>query len=594
MAKTTRSKEIWHIPKRGSVHQTIYMVYCLTWDKFSKKSWSSGKQEMMASEMGKAGVTDSGEALTHQSVRTLLANIPKYLGFIYIDQSTSPSRIVVTEVGSLLIDHHQIEKIPKHRNLSEYKQAGDLIETSELFELQMAKLIITNPIINNDCQKILVFPFRMTLKLLLELDYLDCEEIAYFLFHTKSEDEYDLRLQQIINFRNLPSEGRQAEIDAYKKTEEGILTLVKAPTSGYFMYLCCSTGICKKISRDVNKLTHKKLTALELVDKSLAMEIIDKFQKSEIYDFNENTKLWIDYFSNPNKLEPPFDITINFDLNNKLFVCVYKDGELVHDETLGENVSRMVFPAFHGEDYEIKAFGLDDGSEVLGKIITADRNCREFQFRVSSKRSQKPLTVPAIVKKIEEVTSGKFKGFDKEYYTHLEVLGKLTSKNFIDNFRLGGRFEFLFFSLLSNLQEENKIDEVYWYGKIGKYDLAEPAPGGPTGNPDIVFIIDKFTFVLELTTIRGNRNQWNGSEASSVPDHIRSYKKNHPTENVIGIFSAPSIHCQLERSLRLNAQDNNVGMLFIQCVELANVLIEMNKEELLQFLLDRKDDQLAS
>ena len=227
------------------MHQTIFMVYVLTWDKFLAKSWSSGKQETMGSEMGKAGVTKNGKPITHQSVRTLLA-LPKYLGFAYIDESSKPSRIIVTDIGYELIKKHDVANVPKHRNLGKYKESGDLIETSEVFEKQLSKLIITNPSIRKDCQNILVFPFRMTLRLLLEVEYLDQEEIAYILFHTKAEDEYPLVLEKIKTFRGLFPKRRTAEISAYRKTDEGQLTLVKAPTSGYYMYLCVSTGLCKR------------------------------------------------------------------------------------------------------------------------------------------------------------------------------------------------------------------------------------------------------------------------------------------------------------------------------------------------------------
>jgi hypothetical protein len=593
MAKINRTKEIWHIPKRGNVHQTIYMVYCLTSDKFLNKAWSTGKQEMMASEMGKAGVTESGKALSHQSVRTLLANVPKYLGFIYIDNSTNPPRVVVTEVGDLLLKTHEIDKIPKHRKLSDYRKTGDLIETSEIFELQMAKLIITNPIIRNDCTNILVFPFRMTIRLILELGYLDIEEIAYFLFHTKSEDEFDLKLQQIRNFRNLTPERRQAEIDAYKKTEEGKLTLVKAPTARYYMYLCFSTGLCKTSTKYVNKVTDMRLSTLKLKDMNLAREIIDKFQDAEIYDFKENSKLWIDYFSNPHKLNPPIDIKVSFESNHDLLILIHKEGDLVFEDTIGEDSHQIVFPAFHNEDYEIVAYSLVNGNEVFKKIITADRNVRELIFRITSDYPKTPRNSTIIINNIGEVASGKFGSFDKEYGNRLEILGKILSRNFKDSIRVGGRFEYLFFELLLILKAEGKIDEVYWYGKIGDFGLPLPAPGGPNGNPDIVFFIDNFTFVLELTTIRGNRSQWQGSEASSVPDHIRSYKKNNPKETVIGIFSAPSIHEQLERNLRLNAQEIQVSMVFIPSVEFATVLKDKSREELLDFLLKMNDEQLA-
>ena len=128
MAKLSRTKELWHIPKRGNVHQTIYMVHLLTGEKFNGKAWSRTKQELLATEMGKAGLTEKGIALSHQSVRTLLANIPKYLGFIYIDELTNPSRLIVTEVGNLLVNHHKIKNVKQEKNLKTYRAKKSLIE----------------------------------------------------------------------------------------------------------------------------------------------------------------------------------------------------------------------------------------------------------------------------------------------------------------------------------------------------------------------------------------------------------------------------------------------------------------------------------
>ena len=149
----------------------------------------------------------------------------------------------------------------------------------------MLKLIITNPIILNDCQQILVFPFRFTLHLLLELEYLDKEEIGYILFHVKNEDELCLTIQKIKNFRALPPDSRTKEMDAYEKTQEGILTLVKAPSSGYYMYLCESTGICERVEVTVNKTSHNRLKAIKLIDKEKTKLLLKKFKNAEIYDF---------------------------------------------------------------------------------------------------------------------------------------------------------------------------------------------------------------------------------------------------------------------------------------------------------------------
>jgi len=592
MAKLTRTKEIWHIPKRGSVHQTIYMVYVLTWDKFLGKSWSSGKQESLGSEMGKAGLTESGRAVTHQSIRTLLANLPKYLGFVYLDESSTPPRIMVTDIGYELIKRHQIEKVPKHKKLSQYKQEGDLIEISDVFKEQMTKLIITNPSILKDCKNILIFPFRMALKLLLELNYLDKEEIGYILFHTKKEDELPLVVEKIKNFRSLPPEKRTAEIEAYKKTEEGKLTLVKAPTAGYYMYLCYSTGLCDRISVKVNRSKNPKLPAIKLKNEEEVKKLLKKFEDVEIYDFEDNWFLWKEYFSNPKRIYPPFDVVLKTNVKKEILVTVYKEDYSAGSEVISQENSSFTLPVFQNEEYRIIAYGLETGNNIYDNKVEFSRKDNEFLIDLKEHKHIKKMTKEIIVEQIREMFSGKFSGFDKEYYTKLKTIEKVLGKNYIDNRRKGGRLEYLFYKLLYLLKSGGVIDEVFWFGNQGKYGICEPAPGGKEGNPDVIFEIDDYLFVLELTTFRGNRAQWSSAEASSVPDHIAKFKRSNYDKKVIGIFSAPSIHSQLEQNLILNAKKENVGMIFKSCIDFADFLSKTNRKGLKEKLIQESKTQI--
>lgn len=592
MAKLTRTKEMWHIPKRGSVHQTIYMVYVLTWDKFLGKSWSSGKQETLGSEMGKAGLTESGRAITHQSIRTLLANLPKYLGFVYLDESSTPPRIMVTDIGYELIKRHQIEKIPKHKNLSQYKQAGDLIKISDVFKEQMTKLIITNPSILKDCKDILVFPFRMTLKLLLELGYLDKEEIGYILFHTKKEDELPLVIEKIRNFRSLSSDKRTAEIEAYKKTEEGKLTLVKAPTAGYYMYLCYSTGLCDRISVKVNRTGNPKLPAIKLKNAEEVKQLLKKFESIEIYDFKDNWFLWKEYFSNPKRIYPPFDIQVRANTKEEILLTVYKEHYSAGSEVISQERPFFVLPVFQDEEYHIIAYNLETGNKTYDNRVKFSRKDDQFIIDLKGQKHIKRITKETVVKQIQEMFSGKFGGFDRDYYTKLKTIEKVLSKNYFDNRRKGGRLEYLFYELLNLLKSENIIDEVFWFGNQSKYGICEPAPGGKEGNPDIIFEVDNYLFVLELTTFRGIRAQWSSSEASSVPDHIAKFKKTNHSKKVVGIFSAPSIHPQLEQNLILNAKKERVGMIFKPCIDFAKFLSITNRDELKEKLIQESKTQI--
>jgi len=594
MAKITRTREIWHIPKRGSVHQTIFMVYLLSWGKFLGKTWTQGKQEMLGTEMGKAGLTESGKAITHQSIRTLFANLPKYLGFVYLDESCTPPIVMVTDIGFELIKQHQVAQIPKHRNLNAYKSSGDLIEISDVFKEQMAKLIITNPFIRKDCKNILVFPFRMTLKLLLKLGYLDREEIGYILFHVKHEDELDLTIEKIKNFRSLLPEKRTAEIEAYSKTEEGNLTLVKAPTAGYYMYLCYSTGLCKRTSVIVNKTKDFKIPAIKLKNKNEVNVLLKKFNNVKIYDFKDDLFLWKEYFSNPKRLYPPFDITIKANIKEEILLTIFKDNIFISGDTLSEERQTFIVPVFRGEKYKIIAYNLESGLEIYNKTRQFTQNNNKIVINLKKQKYINNVTKDKIVEKIKEMFSANFNGFDREYYSKLKTLEKVIVKNYLDNRRKGGRLEYLFFELLNLLKQEGIVDEVNWFGNIAKYGICEPAPGGKEGNPDIVFTIEDYSFVLEVTTYRGTRSQWNSAEAASVPDHIAKFKRANPGTKTVGIFSAPSIHRQLEQNLILNAKKENVGMIFKQCIEFAEFLVITDRDELKAKLIKESESQINS
>lgn len=584
MAKIDRSKELWHIPKRGNVHQTVFMVNVLTMDKFLNKAWSSGKQEAMASEMAKAGLTASGKALSHQSVRTLLANLPKYLGFVFIDESSTPSKIIVTDVGYELIQNHPLEKIPKLKNLSAYEKAKELIETSDIIQKQMSKLIITNPIIKNDCDNILVFPFRMTLKLLLELDYLDMEELAYIVFHTKSEEEFPVLLERIKNFRSLSPTKRTNEINAYRKTPEGNLTLVKAPSAGYYMYLCFSTGLCKRTKVEVNKEKANKLPAIKLIDIEETKKILNQFKDAKVYNFQNDWFLWKEYFSNPKRLFPPFDATITINNEENYLVTIEQNGELRSNGLIFEK--SFSFPVFRSEEYVISLFDFLSSKVTYSSKMTFTETNRIKLINLKLELKPKELTIAIVCDKISDFFSNKNEGFDKDYSLKLKTLLKVIGKNYFHNVFKGGRLEALFNELLTIAKNENKIDELFWFGKedIYEYGIAKPAPGGKNGNPDLVFEINDYQFVLELTTYRGNRAQWNSSEASSVPDHISKFKNNNPSKKTIGIFSAPSLHEQLRKNLTLNAKEEKVGMIFISCIDLANLFLKSRKEILKEFI----------
>ena len=143
----------------------------------------------------------------------------------------------------------------------------------------MSKLIITNPSIRKDCENILVFPFRMTLKVLLEIEYLDIEEIGYILFHAKAEDQLDMIMQRISNFRNLtygPEENYDPEFSpdglkiVYESRSQSVTDLIfmniedtsKTNLTESFEYVAKDP----KFSPDGNKIIFHSTYGIYIVD----------------------------------------------------------------------------------------------------------------------------------------------------------------------------------------------------------------------------------------------------------------------------------------------------------------------------------------
>lgn len=331
MAQKNRTKEIWLIPKRVNLHQTICLIDGIMERKYDGTSWNPQKQNNLGVNLKKWGATKDGKNISSQAIRTLVASIPQYLGFLYVNTESTPNTICLTEAGMALWH--------KHKDL--------LITESEAVLKQMEKLQITNPVINKDCENIYVFPFRFMLKVLLKVEYLDQEEIAYFLFKVRNEDEVDVVVKEIENFRKLPEENREALINAFKSTHIGNITLVKASSAGYFISLCQITGIMDKLKVTPNN-RNGAITALKISD--TYMEYVEKmlnskYQNTEIYNFEDNLQLWIDYIGDPSRDYPPIDVSVINKANSSFLIQVFKDGACKYDDMLDEN-SVLQFPMF--------------------------------------------------------------------------------------------------------------------------------------------------------------------------------------------------------------------------------------------------------
>lgn len=584
MAQGNRSKEVWLIPKRVNLHQTICLIDGIIERNYSGSTWNQSKQNNLGVNLKNWGATNDGKNISHQAIRTLTASIPQYLGFLYINTNTTPNTICLTKAGEDLWNTHKNE-LAKIKNLREDKDK--LITESNIVLKQMEKLQITNPIIKKDCENILVFPFRMTLKLLLELGYLDREEIAYIVFRIKDESEYDLAVAEIRNLRELNLPDRQAIINAFKQTHIGNITLVQAPSSAYYESLCAVTGIIEK-----NKVEYPnygndsglKLNAIKIKEgyEDSVREILDEtYNNASVYNFENDLDLWIEYIGNPNRLEPPKDIKLENKSNLDVLVCVSKDGYLLDGDLIRHEES-MIHPMFMNEEYKVECIDMESGESLFTQTIIPNQDELEFTLNISSGNSLQIDTMEDIAKEILEHSSSKF--FGPKMLNYLSILCKIDGKDRSEYPSLkGAYYEYLFFKLLTLMQEEGIIDDVIWNGKVGEYGLPTSAPGGKTGTCDIIFKIDGIDFVLELTTIRPKSTQFN-AEGASVPDHVRLYK-NQVKKDVTGIFCAPQIHERNKIIMETSLIKDNIKLNSITDEELLNLFLSKDRNKIVSELI---------
>ena len=590
MVQKNRTKEIWLIPKRVNIHQTICLIDGIKERGYDGKSWNESKQNNLGVNLKRWGATRNGKNISTQAMRTLVASIPQYLGFLYVNTETTPNTICLTEAGQKLLENHKADLVKVENLINGH---NNLITESNIVLFQMEKLQITNPIINKDCENICLFPFRFMLKALLKLKYLDQEEIAYFLFKARDDDEVELVVSEINNFRKLKSIEREKIITIFKNTHIGNITLVKAPSSGYYMTLCEITGIIEKYCiKPENK--ESKINVIRIKDEYEAYitEILNsKYALAEAYDFKNDLRLWIEYFGNTNRLYPPIDIEILNNSEENYLISIKKDERMIYGNLIESNC-RVVYPMFVDEEYIIQFSSSKDGSLVYEQKIVPSFNQREFTMVSGEKGNitKKVKSIEKISKTILEHCSERH--FNKETMEYLNILANITGDDKTRNSSLRGAYlEFYFYELLSILKNENIIDDVIWNGKKGDYGLPVQAPGGKTGTPDIYFIIGNNHYVLELTTIKPKSTQFS-SEGSSVPDHIRLYKEDYKDNEVIGIFSAPVIHKRNADSMESTANSNGIVLVSLTIDKLLEIFLTKDRERIKNRIQDLCEYQI--
>lgn len=581
---------LWLIPKRANLHQSICLIGSIIDRGYDGSTWSPTHQNNLGATLNNNyGATRFGRNVQNQSIRTLFASIPQYMGFAYIDNSGESSVIRLTEAGYKLWNQHKNE-IVKIEKLSEGRQTETLIEESEVYLKQFEKLQITNPIIVKDCIDIFVFPFRFALSLMRKMEYLDREEIGYILFQTYDESQLQVKYEEIKSFREMDYSRRERIIDSYKESDYGNITLVQAPTASYFESLCESTGIIERFSRvapNPNNKLEKTLPAIKI--KPDHYEYVDfilnrKYDRAKTYDFDRNLDLWVQYIGDPSRLYPPVDCKVTNRNNFDILIAVYKDRELLFGD-LAECGESIEFPAFIDEEYKIKTISPQDGKTLFEEKVYPGYDLLEFEIEVDAEYQTSELCLEDLADRI--IRHARSDNYAQEILNYFEILELIDEQDRTSNavFK-GGYYEYYFYLMLKTLREEGVIDDVIWNGSLREYSIPRHAPGGRTGRPDIIFIIDSIHFVLEVTTIMSRAQQFS-AEGASVPDHIRKYFNELSDVEGMGIFCAPIIFPRNRAALKAAVEESGNEVISITDEELLAILQCRDRGEIIERLLSR-------
>lgn len=562
--KNQSETDYWLIPKRTSIHQVWCLIDGIKARGVNGRGWTPALQNDLGVNLKKWGATNDGRNVSHQAMRTLTA-FAQYLGFVYIDTTTTPSVIRITEAGDLFWSNNK-PHIHKLRNLKVDESKS--LQQSDDVCFQLEKLQLTNPIEEKKCTNILLFPFRTTLRLLIELEYLDVEELAMYLFTMRDDSEYEYVKQQIELFRALPQGNRRALVSAFRGSVLGNISLVKAPSTGYYITICERTGLITR-QREVVSNSGRKVTTMRFQEgaKEYATNILStKYIDILPYDFGDNLRLWIDYFGDPNRISTPVDATVTNKTNDRLLVSIADSTNYVHTIKILEPSQSVDFPAFDNDSYTVNLFSVIRNQNLTPILFKPTNSERTLQILADTTDASKVESLDAIRAKIlEHIEARTFAGEMALLLKAITLQTGIDKES--DKMLRGAYLESLFYELLRLLEKQGKVKEVVWNGRYNEMGLPSPAPGGKNGTPDLTFVVDDNLFVLELTTIKSKSGQ-EKAESTSVPDHVR-LAASQTTLPVKGIFAAPVVHQRVSNMIKATAEHNSND---IACITIETLL----------------------
>lgn len=505
----------WHCNKRWTdITKAREALSLLESPKFEHKTWTEGKQAFYAIILNKKGLSSSTNP---RSTRAILGTF-KFFGFAWAHNR----KLRVTSAGKEFIH-------------------GDI---SAVLKKQLLKWQYPNPFEGKGnvapyTRSLKLFPFRVLLKLLKKTGPIIEDELALFVWKTKSDDESELNRveQEILSFRVL------SETERDKICREDPLFVTNHEYEAHLRPYIVATGLC----------AFDPKSRLLSIDPSAEPEVSKILSESvEVKTDWRDEKQWFEYFGDTKYYHPPKKVELRFRSKKGPAAVIYVVTSYKGSKTYGvtnQNGS-VFFSLYENMKYEVRAFSPKKGETLYKGYVETKPEVNQVTIQMKKAPLPKKETIEDLTDKVRQLLS---KALDEEIKERVEIWSRIEGKK-IGKKRLGlirgGRFEELTYRLLSMFKDK-VFDDVVWNGRIGEWGLPIPAQKvcQETGKklPDILALQNDCVYVIETTLLKG-RAQWEKPEAVSVPEHVENMISKFKDKKIVGVFIAG----KLDRSIQIN------------------------------------------
>ena len=580
MGRTTGELENWLVPKRCNVYQTLAFLAVL--DKYpSYCNFTSSNQNNVATKMRKDYGAAKSSTIQPQAARTTKA-LAQYMGFI----TNKDDKIVITDIGYKFLNNHRTELINKGYTLT--KPKSPLISEADEWKEQMIKLQLTNPT-QPKCENIYIYPFRFVLNLLMKLDYIDIDEMAMFVFLSKTNGDLIKTEKKIYKYRAKNYKAREKEKKKFAGTTFGNISIKQAPSAGYFMSLCVATGLIERVKVNIPNpgSGSKKISAIKIKQGKISEVTTILFSygsMNKIVFSHDERRMW-DYYYCLDGINYPVEIEIKNKTATNIYVQIDNTTKSINNEQefeLGCKSKEIIY-TYPGFNYVAHIYDMTDVNP--SDSINLNSSSSGISVLKSNLSKSAILRKTEIINEIKELISSK--GFTSRIQKQLDMYNKFTGNVIKDTRMYRGAYLELYFSMLFDyLKSKKVIDDCEYSISTGKYNLPHPTPL----KADYVISVDKYSIVLEITLLRPGKTKINKDMKLEIEGAIRHMQEQAIKDGVAGkisrgIFSSGAINADVNKELANWSKTYSVkDYKSIELKDLIGLLEKEDRDELIKFI----------